>query len=337
GEVEVQTGGAQIDALHVAAVADTGSANALVGDIATIEERAHDLTADSANAGSLIVCDLVEADAALTFQLTPLDAELRGVNQYQGAGVVVGTAIHRLPMLSVKAGLRLELAVIAAVHARQHAHMNRASQRHEVGQQTGYTTDGQHQLSGLAVDLGPQARVHLGGVGGGAHQPVNHHLVAGVGVESEVADLGVLPGHHCVNSEVLLVYSQHVRASLDLYRDELIQHGRAGYQIHAQRAVTRIMHIGVDATGRVLAVSGGCSSKAAIGVDGQRHAVNQGQSRYGAHGVQVAGTRDVCADAGFCAVVIVVDTAVQRLTHDVEEVADAVYALDERGLVSSVH
>src|SRR5690606_19273929 len=177
GEVEVQTGGTQIDGLHVTAGADTGSANALVGDIATIEERAHDLTADSANAGSLIVCDLVEADAALTFQLTPLDAELRGVNQYQGAVVVVGTAIHRLPMLSVKAGLRLELAVIAAVHARQHAHMNRASQRHEVGQQTGYATVGQHQLSGLAVDLGPQARVHLGGVGGGAHQPVNHHLV----------------------------------------------------------------------------------------------------------------------------------------------------------------
>src|SRR5690606_38167767 len=123
----------------------------------------------------------------------------------------------------------------------------------------------------------------------------------------------------------------------DLYRDELIQHGRAGYQIHAQRAVTRIMHIGVDAAGRVLAIGGGCSSKAAIGVDGQRHAVNQGQPCDGAHGVQVAGTRDVCADAGFCAVVIVVDTAVQRLAHDVEEVADAGDAFDELRLIGSVH
>src|SRR5690606_23138454 len=116
GEVEVQTGGAQVDALHVTAVADTGSTYTLVGDIATIEERAHDLTADSANAGSLVVCDLVEADAALTFQLTPLDAELRGVNQYQGAVGVIGTAIHRLAMLAVQTGLSLELAVIAAVH-----------------------------------------------------------------------------------------------------------------------------------------------------------------------------------------------------------------------------
>src|SRR5690606_41762726 len=57
--------------------------------------------------------------------------------------VVVGTAIHRLAMLAAQAGLRLELAVIAAVHGRQHAYMHRASQRHEVGQQAGYATVGQ--------------------------------------------------------------------------------------------------------------------------------------------------------------------------------------------------